>query len=111
MTFRTVNRNQKAEYVTGSRAKGFYVFSIQGVERKGASTQYFSLDGEQKPTQDEAAKPVAGRVQPRAPAVKPAAAPVAAAVAKPAAAPVAKPAAAPAAETKTTAGRKIRTDF
>lgn len=54
MTFRTVNRNQKAEYVTGSRAKGFYVFSIQGVERKGASTQYFSLDGEQKPTQDEA---------------------------------------------------------
>jgi serine/threonine-protein kinase len=68
----------------------------------------------EKPTQEEAAKPVAGRVQPRAaiaPAAKPVAAAVAVPAAKPAAAPVAKPAAAPAAETKTTAGRKIHTDF
>jgi len=54
MTYRTVNRNQKAEYAEGSRAKGYYVFCLQGVERKGASTQYIDLYGEPKPTQDEA---------------------------------------------------------
>lgn len=46
---RTVNRNQKAEYVGGSRAKGWYVYSLQGVERQGASTQYFQIDGAPKP--------------------------------------------------------------
>lgn len=45
---RKVNRNQKAEYVGGSRAKGWYVYSIQGLEyRNGGTTkQYFSFDGD-----------------------------------------------------------------
>lgn len=46
MTSRTVSRNQKAEYVDGSRAKGFYVFSIQGLERTNRiSAQNFDLMG------------------------------------------------------------------
>ena len=43
---RKVNRNQKAEYVDGSRAKGGYVYSIQGIEYRGARKQYFSCEGE-----------------------------------------------------------------
>lgn len=45
-TERKVNRNQRAEYVAGSQAKGFYVFSIQGVERTNRiRIEYFSFEG------------------------------------------------------------------
>jgi hypothetical protein len=55
-TERTVNRNQKAEYVAGSLKKGFYTFSVQGVERKNIiHTAYFSFEGTGT-TQDEAKK-------------------------------------------------------
>lgn len=47
-TTRRVNRNQKAEYAGGSRAKGWYVYSIQGIEENGPRKQYFSIDGERK---------------------------------------------------------------
>lgn len=54
-TERAVSRNQKAEYVDGSRAKGYYVFSIQGLERTNRiTTQNFDLPGARCVTQDEA---------------------------------------------------------
>jgi hypothetical protein len=51
---RKVNRGQSPEYAGGSKAKGWYVSSVQGVEEKGASRQYFTLEGERKPTRKEA---------------------------------------------------------
>lgn len=54
MKTRKVNRNQKAEYVGGSRAKGWYVYSVQGVETYGATTQYFSCEGERCPLAKDA---------------------------------------------------------
>jgi len=54
MKSRKVNRNQRAEYAGGSRAKGWYIFSLQGVERTGIGIQYFTIEGEKKPTQEEA---------------------------------------------------------
>lgn len=41
----TVNRQQNPEYVSGSKDKGYFVFSVQGVERRGASTQCLSIEG------------------------------------------------------------------
>ena len=54
MGIRKVNRNQRAQYAGGSKAKGWYVFSLQGVERNGVSIQYFSIESERKSSQDEA---------------------------------------------------------
>lgn len=56
MATRTVNRNQRAVYAGGSKAKGWYQYSLDGYETKGASRQSFVIEGEQKPTQDEAIK-------------------------------------------------------
>jgi hypothetical protein len=45
-TERTVNRNQKAEYISGSHAKGSYTFEIQGVERVNKiHVQRFGFEG------------------------------------------------------------------
>jgi len=46
MIERTVNRRQKPQYESGSKKEGFYVFSVQGVERiNKIHIQYFSLEG------------------------------------------------------------------
>jgi hypothetical protein len=54
MTSRTVSKNQKPREVLDSRIPGMHVFSIQGVESKGENTQDFALEGEQRPSKDEA---------------------------------------------------------
>lgn len=54
MKSRTVNRNQKAQYASGSRAKGFYTYTIQGLPRIGASRQYFDIEGDPKPESKDA---------------------------------------------------------
>ena len=46
MIERTVYRTQKAEYAGGSRAKGFYDFTLQGIERTNKiSTQNMEIVG------------------------------------------------------------------
>lgn len=54
MTSRTVSRQQTAEYAEGSNAKGYFRYSVQGLERCGARLSYFDLLGEQKPSRKEA---------------------------------------------------------
>lgn len=51
-----LNRNQKAEYVGGSAAKGWYIYELQGVENSqgGISTKYYAIRSEQMPTSKEA---------------------------------------------------------
>lgn len=53
-TIRRVNRNQQAAYASGSKAKGYYTYSLQGIEESGASRQYFTIEGEKAATSKDA---------------------------------------------------------
>jgi hypothetical protein len=47
MKTRTLNRNQKVIYIKGSvKHDRPFAYSVQVVERTGASTQYFEVEGE-----------------------------------------------------------------
>lgn len=55
MTTRTLNRNQKAEYVRGSvNHNRPFVYELQITERKGATVSYFTIEGEEAATSKEA---------------------------------------------------------
>ncbi len=53
-----LSRNQKAEYVSGSRAKGWFIYSLQIIKTKGASREYFSIESDKKATSSEATQDV-----------------------------------------------------
>lgn len=44
------------KYAGGSAAKGWYQFTVQGVEREGARTSYFDIEGERQPSRALAEK-------------------------------------------------------
>lgn len=54
---RSVNVKQKAEYIGGSKAEGFYEYSLEGIETSGnrIAKQWFELIG-QGTTREEAIK-------------------------------------------------------
>lgn len=45
-TTRTVNRRQVPSYEAGSVAAGRFTYSVQGIERRGASVEYYDLCGD-----------------------------------------------------------------
>lgn len=49
-----LSRSQKAEYVGGSRTKGWFIYSLQIIKTKGASREYFSMESDRKVTSAEA---------------------------------------------------------
>ncbi len=45
-TTRTVNRSQAPEYAAGSKDKGYFTYTVQGLERRGThSVEYYSHEG------------------------------------------------------------------